>query len=48
MKGKVSTKDDSCTKFYNGKKPLYLKTDASHAELGAGLPHVRDGIVFSR
>ena len=33
-------------KFYNEKEPLYLNTVTCDGGLGAGLLHVRKGIVF--
>ena len=35
-------KQDSCMKFYDMSKPLYLETDASGISLTAGLLQVRE------
>ena len=43
-KAKNIIKQDTCMKFYNVSKPLYLDTDASGICLGVGLLQVRGGM----
>ena len=43
-KSKAVTRKDTCMKFYNEMKPLYLKTDASTVGMGAMLLQVRDDV----
>ena len=43
-RAKKIIKKDICTKFYDTSRPLYLETDASDVDLGAGLLQVRDGM----
>ena len=38
------TKKDACMKFDDASRPLYLETDASGADLGAGLLQVKEGM----
>ena len=44
-KAKKIIKKDTCMKFYDESRPLYLETDASGVGLGDGLLQVRESMI---
>ena len=44
QKGQILVKEDTCMKYYDVRKPLYLKNEASGLALGITLLHVQDNL----